>query len=59
MQRAFDRAGVTVLDTHDLFVERVAGGENLYAPDGHWNPRGHALIAAAIRDKIKKLGWLQ
>jgi lysophospholipase L1-like esterase len=43
--------GARVVDTHAVFTARsVNPKEELYAEDGvHWNARGHALVAEALR----------
>jgi hypothetical protein len=52
-------AGLHVLDTHRLFADRAAAGENLYVDgDIHWNSRGHELVATAIRDRLLTEGWI-
>lgn len=33
-------------------------GRVYYQTDSHWNARGHGVVAAALRDWLRSLGWL-
>jgi lysophospholipase L1-like esterase len=56
---ALEEMGIATLDTHTLFVARAQAGETLYASDQvHWNARGHAVVADAIREMLLAQGWL-
>ncbi|MBI5831589.1 MAG: hypothetical protein HZB16_04665 [Armatimonadetes bacterium] len=50
--------GVEALDPTDLLWAERAGGVYLRT-DTHWNPRGMALTAQAVADRLNHLGWLE
>jgi lysophospholipase L1-like esterase len=46
--------GISYVNLEDRFREAQAGGAELYYPlDGHWNPRGHSLVAAILYDYLE------
>jgi hypothetical protein len=42
------KAGIEVIDTLDLLREDAH-----YAPDGHWSPAGHEVLARAIAERLQ------
>ena len=57
---ALEEAGFTTCDTFGAFRERTRAGESLYADDAmHWNARGNAVAAEAVRQLLLERGWAQ
>lgn len=57
-RQALEAAGLAVIDTAPRFAAALSAGEDLFAPCGHWSPRGHELVAAVIRARLRREGWL-
>lgn len=52
VRRRLEARGIELVDTLELFASSVRAGEQPYAPDGHWNPRGHALVAEVLAERL-------
>ena len=52
------QAGLAVLDTHDAFTAAAGrqGTQQLFAPQGHLDARGNAIIARVVADALRPLG---
>ncbi len=49
--------GFVVIDMEPRFRAAYAADHRVfeYPNDGHWNPHGHAVVAAAVREALA--GW--
>lgn len=58
--RCAQAAGLATLDTFDAIAADgdLRRAAHLFKPDGHYNAEGNALIATAVADRLRQLGWL-
>ncbi len=57
MARICDAAGVPLLDLYPLLARR--GGADLFSDHYHFNPGGHAVVAAALAEFLAQQGLLE
>jgi hypothetical protein len=49
--------GVPFLDSTVPLRQAVAAGESVYLPDDvHWNAAGHRVVAAAVAERLRRIG---
>jgi lysophospholipase L1-like esterase len=51
-----DALGVPFLDLNPVFRSDPAPLSLFFPSNGHWNPRGHALAAEAVAERLRALG---
>ena len=52
--------GIACLDLTEVLRESVRSGGMPHAPtDSHWSPEGHRLVARALEELLRSLGWLR
>jgi lysophospholipase L1-like esterase len=56
--RCAEQAGLAVLDTYDAVTAATGrqGTQQLFAPEGHLDARGNAVVARDVADALKRLG---
>jgi lysophospholipase L1-like esterase len=56
--RCAEQAGLAVLDTYDAVTAAAGrqGAQQLFAPEGHFDARGNAIVARDVADALKRLG---
>jgi hypothetical protein len=49
----FGAAGVERVSLRTAFAAALAGGADLYLPDGHLSAAGHGVVAAALAEVVR------
>jgi lysophospholipase L1-like esterase len=52
--------GIAYMDLTPALTKSAANGELVYfTDDGHWNAKGHQVVAEALADHVLSSGWLR